>query len=101
MKPTLHQSRHSNLSPFSGVADVRRKLLLGMLSEFYRILNKSKKDFPRKLSQKAIRSRRSQQLFALKREIWRAWDLLPETRYPVLGGPGSPWGFARDCGLVA
>lgn len=100
MKPTMHQCRHSNLSPFSGVADVRRKLLQGMLKEFYRIVSNSKRDFPKSARNVLPRRRRADQLKALKREIWRAWGLLPETAYPALGGPGTPWGYARDCLLI-
>ena len=83
MLPKKLRDRIGRVSPYAGVADVRRQLVAVLLRRVRRV----------RLRAAAVehderaRRRMARELVDLRREIFRQWELLPETR----GGQGAPW----------
>jgi hypothetical protein len=83
MLPKHLRTRVAKVGDSVGVADIRRQLVIVLLRRVQRV----------RLRAAAVehderaRRRMARELVDLRREIFRQWELLPETR----GGQGAPW----------
>lgn len=81
--PKHLRTKVARVPSHAGVADIRRQLVIVLLRRVRRV----------RLRAAAVehderaRRRMARELVDLRREIYRQWELLPETR----GGEGSPW----------